>query len=251
MKTVIFSHGDKGGVGKSAVAAIMVDMILKHKGRCGVIDGDVKTSDIYNRYQDTKGADVIKLQLNYAGAATVALNKLSAQVDSSDAAAFIVVNCPAGAGDTLDELAGLFNEACAMDGTRMVATYALGTKEECAGALAESLKSGLMSFVIPDNQMVLYPLMQGEKSAFPWETDPAKAMYKGNVGNIPALTPSFVMQALEKTKGRLSDAIGRDDIGLTRFARVSVKHWLADCESSLMPLLFPKDKDGGDQNDAA
>ncbi|MBN6742351.1 hypothetical protein JKG47_17885 [Acidithiobacillus sp. MC6.1] len=251
MKTVIFSHGDKGGVGKSAVAAIMVDMILKHKGQCGVIDGDVKTSDIYNRYKDTDGADVIKLQLNYAGAATVALNKLSEQVDSSNENAFIVVNCPAGAGDTLDELAELFNEACDMDNTRMVASYALGTKEECAGALAESLKNGLMSFVIPDNRMILYPLMQGERSAFPWETDSAKATYKGGVGDIPALTPSFVMQALEKIRGPLSNAVGRDDIGLTRFARVSVKHWLADCESTLMPLLFPKDKDGGDQDDAA
>ncbi len=240
MKTVIFSHGDKGGVGKSAVAAIMVDMILKHEGQCGVIDGDVKTSDIYNRYQDVGGADVIKLQLNYAGAATVALNKLSEQVDRCDEGAFIVVNCPAGVGDTLDELAGLFSEACDMDGTRMVATYALGTKEECAGALAESLKSGLMSFVIPDNRMVLYPLMQGEKSAFPWETDPARDTYKGQVGDIPALTPPFVMQALEKTKGRLSDAIGRNDIGLTRFARVFIKHWLADCESQLSPLLFPE-----------
>ncbi len=239
MKTVIFSHGDKGGVGKSTIAAVMVDMILERQGTCRVVDGDIKTSDIYNRYQNTDGVDASSLQLNYAGAATVALNNLSEVLDSCKDGEFIVVNCPAGAGDTLDELAGLLSEACELDETRMMATYALGTKEECAGALAESLGSGLMSHILTDNRMVLYPLMQGEKSSFPWETDPAKAKYEGKSGDIPALTPQFVMQAMEKTEGPLANAVGRDDLGLTRFARVSIKHWLSECKSALSPLLFP------------
>jgi hypothetical protein len=240
MKTVIFSHGDKGGVGKSTIAAVMVDRIVDRAGSCTIIDGDVKTSDLHNRYSGTKGVDAHVMQINYAGAASVAMNQLSELVEGSDSE-FVVINCPAAAGDTLDELAGLFREVCTMLDIRMAATYALGTKDECAGALAQSLKNGLMSFVDENDRMVLYPIFQGDKAAFPWEKDPARASYMGKEGVFPSLEPKFVMQALEKTTGHLSDAIHRKDIGLTLYARVSIRHWLNDARNVLDPLLFPDD----------
>ena len=252
MKTVIFSHGDKGGVGKSTIAAVMVNSIVERAGHCTIIDGDAKTPDLYNRYSDTGDVTVHTMQINYAGAASVAMNQLAELVEKSDSP-FVVINCPAAAGDTLDELAGMFSEVCAMMGVRMVATYALGTKDECAGSLAGSLKNGLMSFVNEENRMVLYPVFQGDKSAFPWEKDPARPGYRGGESIFPKLEPRFVMQALEKTTGHLGDAVSRADIGLTLYARVSIKHWLNDAASVLDPLLFPSgwNDDRGNDHDGA
>lgn len=244
MKTVIFSHGDKGGVGKSTIAAVMVSRIVDRMGHCAIIDGDAKTPDLYNRYAETPGVDVHAMQINYAGAASVAMNQLAELVEKSDSP-FIVINCPAAAGDTLDELAGMFSEVCAMMDVRMAATYALGTKDECAGSLAESLKNGLMSFVKEKGRMVLYPVFQGDQSAFPWEKDPARPGYRGGEAVFPTLEPKFVMQALEKTTGHLSDAVTRTDIGLTLYARVSIKHWLQDAASVLDPVLFPSGQEDG------
>ena len=250
MKTVIFSHGDKGGVGKSTIAAVMVNSIVERAGHCTIIDGDAKTPDLYNRYSDTGDVTVHTMQINYAGAASVAMNQLAELVEKSDSP-FVVINCPAAAGDTLDELAGMFSEVCAMMGVRMAATYALGTKDECAGSLAESLKNGLMSFVKEKDRMVLYPVFQGDKSAFPWEKDPARPGYRGGESIFPKLEPQFVMQALEKTTGHLGEAVSRTDIGLTLYARVSIKHWLNDAASVLAHLLFPDNSDEGDNYDGA
>lgn len=242
MKTVIFSHGDKGGVGKSTIAAVMVDRIVSQTQACTVIDGDVKTPDLYNRFHQTSDIKAYRMQINYAGAASVALNELAGLVEDAPCD-FVVVNCPAGAGDTLDELAGLFSESCEDLGVRMAASYALGTKEECAGSLRQSLSDGLMSFVKPENRLVIYPVFQGGKDLFPWRTDPARAGYiasRGLESDFPKLDPAFVMQALEKTNGYFSDAAKRTDIGLTTYARVSVKHWLKDAFQSVEQLLFPQ-----------
>ena len=67
MKTVIFSHGDKGGVGKSTIAAVMVSSIADRAGHCAIIDGDVKTPDLYNRYAGTPGVDVHTMQMKDYG----------------------------------------------------------------------------------------------------------------------------------------------------------------------------------------
>ncbi|MBU2768362.1 protein mobD, partial [Acidithiobacillus ferrivorans] len=49
-QTIIFSHGDKGGVGKSVVAALLVDMALQRFGKASLIEGDTTTPDVYGRY---------------------------------------------------------------------------------------------------------------------------------------------------------------------------------------------------------
>jgi hypothetical protein len=240
MKTVIFSHGDKGGVGKSTIAAVMVDRIVSQTHACTVIDGDVKTPDLFNRFGAVRDVKAYSMQINYAGAASTALNELAKLVEDAPSD-FIVVNCPAGAGDTLDDLAGMFSESCEDLGVRMAASYALGTKDECAGSLRQSLSDGLMSFVAPENRLVIYPIFQGGKDLFPWTADPARNGYlqsRGMESDFPKLEPAFVMQALEKTTGYFSDAAKRTDIGLTTYARVSVKHWLKDAFQSVDPLLF-------------
>lgn len=241
MKTVIFSHGDKGGVGKSTIAAVMVDRIVSLTQACTVIDGDVKTPDLFNRFSMTQEVKADLMQINYAGAASVAMNQLAKLVENAGSD-YIVVNCPAGAGDTLDELAELFNESCDELGARMAATYALGTKEECAGSLDRSLRDGLMSFVAPPDRLVIYPVFQGDRPVFPWFSDSARDQYvahRGMESDFPKLEPAFVMQALEKTTGYFSEAVTRTDLGLTTYARISVKHWLKTAFASVDDLLFP------------
>ncbi|MGC8605913.1 MAG: hypothetical protein ACP5VS_19800, partial [Desulfomonilaceae bacterium] len=106
MKTIIFSHGDKGGVGKSVVAALLVDMALQRFGRASLIEGDAKTPDVFARYQDDPQVVKKMISLNLAGDAATAVGGLAEWLENEnpDDHLVTIVNLPANAGETLDGL---------------------------------------------------------------------------------------------------------------------------------------------------
>lgn len=101
---VFFSHGEKGGVGKTAVASAAIDLLLASGRRVAVIEGDTDNADIAQRYSGA--ANVLKkVRLSdpseYQRAVNDLVTFLAECMESGEIDA-VVVNMPAGAYTTID-----------------------------------------------------------------------------------------------------------------------------------------------------
>jgi hypothetical protein len=116
MNKVIFFHGDKGGVGKSFSCSVYLDYILYGKGQAEieesssappvVIEADPRNPDIYrflkNNY-DVKRIGLLDLK-NHEGWMDLA------DVISEHKDVEIIINLPAGAGQSIHEEIGLLSQ---------------------------------------------------------------------------------------------------------------------------------------------
>ncbi|MBU2806513.1 ATP-binding protein, partial [Acidithiobacillus ferridurans] len=92
MSNLYFSHGDKGGVGKSLLSAVLVDHLIQSGRDVGIIEGDTG-ADIALRFSDI---DLQLVNLNRSGAQEEAVLGFSEALEAL-AGKDIVVNLPAGA----------------------------------------------------------------------------------------------------------------------------------------------------------
>ena len=238
MKTVIFSHGDKGGVGKSVVAAAMVDLVVEKLGACTALDGDNKTPDMRNRFIDTPSVSTLHMQINMAGAASEAVARLAGIIEDS-ADDFVIVNLPSNAGDTLDGMGEMLRDVCDDMGVRMVATYSLGEHDEAADGLNGSLDGRFLSVFDSRDRMVLFPAFIGGKEKFAWYHRPEYKDYIGKQGEFPCLEPKFVFTDVIRRVGLFSEMVARKPQGFTAYHKVALKNWRGAVAEWMEPLLFP------------
>ncbi|XTI71810.1 hypothetical protein ACQAYK_08935 [Acidithiobacillus sp. AC3] len=123
-KMMFVSHGDKGGVGKSVISMLVVEALLQRDLIVSLIEGDNKTPDLAKRYAGTTNVSLGVLSLNRAGDAENALSKFGDYLESHDAS-FVVVNLPAGAGDTLDANGDLLRGLADALEYKLIVTYAM------------------------------------------------------------------------------------------------------------------------------
>ena len=103
-KTVIFSHGDKGGVGKSLVCATLVDLLIEDGVRVALVDGDTDNADVAQRFEGS-GIPLTKIRLSDFSEYETAVNRLvdfAQEAIEQHGTDVIVVNLPAGASATVD-----------------------------------------------------------------------------------------------------------------------------------------------------
>ena len=249
MKTVIFSHGDKGGVGKSVVAAAMVDLVVEKLGACTALDGDNKTPDMRNRFVDTPSVSTLHMQINRAGAASEAVGRLAGIIeDSTDD--FVIVNLPSNAGDTLDEMGELLRDVCDDLGVRMTATYSLGEHDEAADGLTASMDGRFLSAFNPQDRMVLFPAFIGGKERFAWCGRPEYGDYIGEQGEFPCLEPKFVFTDVIRLPGLFSEMVTHKPRGFTAYHKVALRNWRSAVADLMEPLLFPEGVEQHMENDA-
>lgn len=249
MKTVIFSHGDKGGVGKSMVAAAMVDLVVEKLGACTALDGDNKTPDMRNRFIDTPSVSTLHMQINMAGAASEAVGRLAGIIEDS-ADAFVIVNLPSNAGDTLDAMGGMLRDVCDDIGVRMAVTYSLGEHDEAADGLIGSLDGRFLSAFDPRDRIVLFPAFIGEKEKFAWCGRPEYRDYIGLQDAFPCLEPKFVFTDVIRQTGLFSEMVMRKPQGFTAYHKVALRNWRSEVAARLEPLLFPDGVEGYMENHA-
>ncbi|EGQ62036.1 protein MobD [Acidithiobacillus sp. GGI-221] len=238
MKTVIFSHGDKGGVGKSVVAAAMVDLVVEKLGACTALDGDNKTPDMRNRFLDAPQVSVLHMQINRAGAASEAVGQLAGIIENSTDE-FIIVNLPSNAGDTLDGMGEMLLDVCEDLGVRMVVTYSLGEHDEAADGLNSSLDGRFLSAFTPQDRMVLFPAFIGGEDRFAWSHRPESREYTGRRGVFPYLEPKFVFTDVIRQPGLFSEMVIRKPQGFTAYHKVALRNWRRAVADLMEPLLFP------------
>ncbi|UEO00463.1 hypothetical protein A9R16_003415 [Acidiferrobacter thiooxydans] len=243
MKKIIISHGDKGGVGKSIVATVLVEVLVTGGHPVALIEGDASQPDVGMRYigHEDRGISLGALPLSRAGAADAAVADLSYYLEKSAADRDVIINLPAGAGETLDGLAESLAAVADALGFDLYATYSLGKGEAPAKGLAKSLESGLMSVIAPHHRIVLFPAFQGTPETFAWAHSPARAqMAHGSEWHeaiFPALAPTTVFNKFLNARGTWAKV--RESGTLMVYDKIAIGRWLSDATKALEPILAP------------
>ena len=225
--TIFYSHGDKGGVGKSSVSAVLIDYLCGIGRTPKVIEGDFKGADIAKRYADT--LDVEMVNLNMAGDAERAVIAFT-DIIASNPGGDIVVNLPASAGATIEELAPVLLGVAEESGHETRVFYAIGHTEIATGNFLETFHGGLFGMADRDKRCVVYPLFLGASERFHFVTSGERDRYLeagGFESAMPALKPNdFAMKVLSTT-GRFSDLLDKNTSPLTPGERFMLeKKWL-------------------------
>ena len=110
-KKLILVHGDKGGVGKSTLASLIVDAALEAFGKVAVVEGDEKIDDVSSRFAGVQGVTGFMVDLARPDASEEAVIALFEELEGAGLPDLVVVNTPASASATLDRQAAVLVEA--------------------------------------------------------------------------------------------------------------------------------------------
>ena len=238
---LLISHGDKGGTGKSMAAALALDHFLATGAPVLLIEGDAGIPDLALRFRGS--VPVTLVNLNRAGDAETSFNKLGNVLEAAAAAnQHVVVNMPAGAGDTIDELAPVLSEIVSAVGYELVATFSIGPHRTSTDALLKSLDRGLLSVVDPARRSVLFPLFLGIAAQFDWSKSPSRADFMsagGREAAIPALRPDDLRDKILAAPGAFS-VLGEDKTALTITERALFRRWLALAHAAIASVISPE-----------
>lgn len=231
---LFISHGDKGGTGKSMAAAIILDRLLATGAPVLLIEGDPAIPDMALRFRGAVPVELVNL--NRAGDAETSFNRLGNILEAAaEAGQNAVVNLPAGAGDTIDELAPVLAEVVAAVGYALVVTFSMGPHRTSTDALIKSLARGLMAAVDPAHRSVLYPAFLGAAAQFDWSKSPARAGFMSAGGReavIPALRPDDLRDKILAAPGAFSQ-LAEDKAGFTITERALFRRWLAQAHAAI------------------
>lgn len=209
---IYISHGEKGGVGKSRLAMVLIDYLLKRDERPVVlIEGDKSGQDVGERYNGIIETGFINL--NRPDAMEEAFSNLGNWIEEHADSKDVVINLPGQASDTLDKCADLLSATMEMAGQKITVFYSLGTLDLHAANLLESMKAGLMSVAPLDRQIVIMSEATGALEQFAWTHSAARKKYLasgGKEGFMPKLLPSALDTKMGALPGPYSAFLGND-----------------------------------------
>ncbi len=235
---LFISHGDKGGTGKSMAAALALDHFLATGAPALLIEGDAGIPDLALRFRGS--VPVALVNLNRAGDAETSFNRLGNILeDAASAGQHVVVNMPAGAGETLDDLASVLAEVVGAVGYEMVVSFSMGPHRTSSDALVKSLARGLMAAVNPAHRSILYPAFLGNATQFDWGKNPARVEFMSAGGReavVPALRPDDLRDKILAAPGAFS-ALAEDKAVFTITERALFKRWLALAHAAIESVI--------------
>ena len=199
MAKVYFSHGDKGGVGKSMLAALLVEFCLKSDYKVGIVEGDINQPDIALRYKPA-GVPVAAVNLARAGASEEAVLKFIEKVESLAGVDHIIVNLPASSSETLDANAEVIVEALKENGHEPFLMYSMGHTPAAAETFKASATGGLFGAVEAEHRAIVYPLFQGEPTNSHFVKSGLRDEYAfGGEMAVPVIKPEALVQKVLST----------------------------------------------------
>lgn len=221
---LFISHGDKGGVGKSVLSALLVDHLLLSGRDVGVVEGDLQ-ADIATRFAGL--VDVSAINLNRSGAAEEAVLVFSESLENF-AGKDIVVNLPSGAGDTLEEFSEPLVSVAESLGFDTFVFYSLGHQAPATRNAMRSVTAGLLHAVQQDHRCMVFPGFHGAPELFDW----VKSGARENAGNmqeivIPAIRPEALAVKVLSLTGPFSGMVSKNYEGLTLMEKALLQSkWL-------------------------
>lgn len=199
---IYYSHGDKGGVGKSMTSAVLLDYLLSKGGSPKLIEGDAGQPDIALRY--SQNVEMRGVNLNRAGAAEEAVMAFSDALEELGDGD-IVVNLPAAAGDTLEQLAEVLTAAASELGHDSKVFYSMGHTPTASKNATKSFRSGLLHSVGPDNVCIVYPAFLGKVENFDWVKSGLRDKHNVREIIMPAINPEELAQTILATGGTFAE----------------------------------------------
>lgn len=199
---IYYSHGDKGGVGKSMTSAVLVDYLLSQGKSPKLIEGDAGQPDIALRYASS--VEMRGVNLNRSGdaeAAIMAFTDALEELGDGD----IVVNLPAAAGDTLEQLADVLVSAAQEFGHESRVFYTMGHTPTATKNALKTFDSGLVHGVGLDNACLVYPVFLGKVENFDWVKSGVREKYAVREIVMPAIAPEELAQIVLAAPGTLGD----------------------------------------------
>ncbi len=247
-KLLFVSHGGKGGVGKSYTSLAVTEALLAAGHHVAIVEADPTQPDVAQRYISDPDVTVGALSLNRAGDAENALSAFGEWLESGGGD-FVVVNLPAGAGETLDSQGDLLRALADALQYRLVASYCLEKNRVATDEMADSFSSGLMSHVQPENRFIILPAYKGDPHSFEWMTHDARAdALAAGAREIvfPALGNRGALKKLEATPGRVGHLIVPPYPGCEAWHildKASVFRWYGAVMQAVAPIFEEGGKD--------
>lgn len=219
-KKIVFCHGDKGGVGKSVLAAALVDIALDH-GPVALIEGDLKIRDLARRYEAVEGVTGYLIDLARPDSSQDAAIVLFDALERAGLPDCVIINLPASASGTVDQEADVIKAAATDMGYSIRVGWMLGAGEDSARLAAESALCR-----IADRKVAIHNAAFGPITHSTWPTHPARAGWRKSGGlevEMPALA-ARVMSEIRDRPGRFAE-FGQPAGGLTIISRQIVVSW--------------------------
>jgi NAD(P)-dependent dehydrogenase (short-subunit alcohol dehydrogenase family) len=235
MKQMIFVHGDKGGVGKSTLAALIVDYALHSGLATALVEGDLTIRDVAPRFENT-AASIIDVDLarpDLSEDAIVAL--FSAVEEHLGDAEIVVINTPASSSATLDKQAEIIAPTIAEMGFSLRVAWMIDVGEDSARLANQSALCRLAARKIAVQNTRLKPV-----EALPWHRHPARQAWLAS-GGIEAVLPGLTERVIGRVRELQSPysymALDRDS-GLTIVERQALKRWVEQSwAQAVVPIL--------------
>ncbi len=220
-KTILIVHGDKGGVGKSTLAALCVDYCIEQFGACAVVEGDAKIDDVARRFGGTLGVDGYLVDLARADASEDAAVRLFEELEHANAA-HVVINTPASASSTIDAQADLIVPSAHELGYQVVVAWLVGAGEDSARLAGESSLCAAA-----DRKVAVINDHYGVAATSIWGRHVARTAWLdtgGTEAHLPDLTER-VAEIVRESTGRPS-LLAAPASGLPVITRTVIKRWV-------------------------
>ena len=210
-KTIYLSHGEKGGVGKSRVAMVLVDYLMKIGHPVALVEGDKSGIDVGQRYSGLVETGYINL--NRPDAMEEAFSSLGRWFEDHARDKNVVVNLPGQASDTLDQFAALLGNVAEMLGYDLSVFYSVGPLDLHTGNLQNSIQTGLMSASEVTRQIVVMSEHGGPVIGYHWFGSKAREKFLGAGGKegiMPKLKPDHLEKMVRELSGGYSAMLDRN-----------------------------------------
>lgn len=236
MANIYFSHGDKGGVGKSMLSSLLLDYLMAKGEKLAIIEGDKSMPDVAFRFGDLPmtGVDMASKTPE-----KTALDFMDAVNQLKESADHIVVNMPASAGETADEIADILIMALAADNHASHVFYSVGRTESATEALIKSAKSGLFAAVPSSSRfLVFHEFSAPAKKTDLWTSGRHKKLEFSNALTIPEIQPDALLAKVLQQQSSFSDLVSQEGEGLTLIEKMLLqKRFLAPAHAEIETAL--------------
>jgi len=227
MKSLILVHGDKGGVGKSFTAKILLDILYDPSEKyLGLLDCDFRNPDVSVVYEDKIPTGKFDLTQGEGWAGMVDwIQNVDCEI--------IVASLPAQVGKSADEFGGIFSEAMQSIGVSLNIVWLLDSGRDSVVLLSNCLKQGwpYKRFFVVRNTFL-------SREFDIWDSSSAKKSYfelpYAEDMTIPPLDPA-IRDALVKRNLTFSEGfeLPSEETGLNAFNSIRLKKFVADSRKSL------------------
>jgi len=225
-KQIIWVHGEKGGVGKSLMASIAIDWLLKNERETCLIDGDGSFPDVFRRFSGNKKVPANKSPIVSPDSVTSMLENLEEEFKDVPANHTLVVNLPSNT-SVLDNVSSDVLELTEALGYENYTIYMVADDAESKNTAMQSMKTGIVSISKRSVAVLNDYFTNKRNSDNSWVNSTEEALWKDN-GNRVATLP--ILNERAKSVANFADKsfeyLVHDDPVIHKIHAIYINKWL-------------------------